>query len=103
MFEVRFYKTGKRKTFNTLQEAKESRTVSGDFVYDTNTGIICTDDEWLWDWEKQDQISPPKKEMRKLLEVPIKEQYRLGKITFEEYQQLKEKEEQEIDILVLQE
>lgn len=37
-----------------LESAKVLRKVSGDLVVNSTTGLIVTDQSWLWDWEKED-------------------------------------------------
>ena len=39
----------------TLDDARETRVVSGDLVFDSETGkIVSHDDTWLWEWERRD-------------------------------------------------
>jgi len=36
----------------TPEEAGDIRKISGDLVLDRETGELCLDDGWLWDWER---------------------------------------------------
>lgn len=40
------------KTADTLEEACAKREVSGDLVFCADTLKICTNEAWLWEWEK---------------------------------------------------
>ncbi len=43
-----------KKSFKTPEEAEKARQVSGDIVCDEETGLPCTSQKWLWDFEKKD-------------------------------------------------
>lgn len=42
---------------NSLKLAREAREVSGDLVVFHGTSEIVRNDEWLWDWEKNNPES----------------------------------------------
>jgi len=63
-------------TYETLEEAKAARDVSGDVVVD-DEGSIVTDRGWLFDWELEPHLEPTKThyavkciEKQKQIELP---------------------------------
>ena len=46
-----------KRNLDTLEQARDSRAVSGDLVVFAGTMDVVPSDEWLWDWEKQDSQS----------------------------------------------
>lgn len=38
-------------------DAVDERKLAGDLLFDTSTGDICTEDSWLWDWERDNPLS----------------------------------------------
>lgn len=43
-----------RPVYETLEDAKNARKVSGDLVVFKGTTNIVPDEGWLWDWERED-------------------------------------------------
>ena len=45
---------GTQNGLTSLESAREARKVSGDLVVDLRTGLVVDNEDWLWDWEKND-------------------------------------------------
>ncbi len=53
------------QSLKSLEEASNSRQVSGDIVVHHNTTNVVRDEAWLWDWEKNDDGCYAKRRIQK--------------------------------------
>lgn len=71
MYELRFYNETvgyyvvTDGPFTTPSEAAPKRIVNGELVVDIHTGVVSSDDSWLFPWEREDEETYARKNQGK--------------------------------------